>query len=169
MRRRIYDAERHLHFVTFSCYRRRKLLDAPQAKGIVLGTLSAQLRRLDGRCAGFVVMPEHVHALLWLPEKGGLSECLRQWKRTSSLRISKLFAETMPGYWRTLPADEPIWQPRYYDFNFYSERKRNEKLAYMHRNPVRRGLAAKPSDWRWSSARYYEQGRSVGVPIHRFA
>ncbi len=34
-----------------------------------------------------------------------------------------------------------FWQRRYYDFNVWSERKRIEKLRYLHRNPVKRGLA----------------------------
>ena len=46
-----------------------------------------------------------------------------------------------------------------------SEEKVREKLTYMHENPVRAGLVAQPCDWAFSSARYYEQGRSVGVPI----
>ena len=33
-----------------------------------------------------------------------------------------------------------LGQPPYYDFNVWSERKRVEKLRYIHRNPVRRGL-----------------------------
>jgi len=48
-----------------------------------------------------------------------------------------------------------LWQPRYYDFNVWSEAKRIEKLRYMHRNPVKRGLAAAPENWQWSSYRFY--------------
>lgn len=167
MRRRVYDAERHVHFVTFSCYRRRKLLDHPQAKRIVLGTLHAQLRRLEGKCVGFVLMPEHLHVLLWFPESGSLSECLKQWKRTSSYRLGILLKERLTAYASTTEESPPVWQPRYYDFNIFSPRKLAEKLRYMHANPVRRGLAAEPCEWPWSSARFYEQGRSVGIPIWR--
>jgi putative transposase len=39
------------------------------------------------------------------------------------------------------------------------------KLEYMHQNPVKAGLVAMPCDWPWSSARYYESGRPVGVPV----
>ncbi len=39
---------------------------------------------------------------------------------------------------------EPVWQKRFYDFNVWSERKRVEKLRYMHRNPVKRGLVEEP-------------------------
>ena len=53
----------------------------------------------------------------------------------------------------------------YYDFNLYSQKKTEEKLAYMHANPVRAGLVGHPCDWPWSSARYYDLGQTVGVPV----
>ena len=55
-----------------------------------------------------------------------------------------------------------FWQKRFYDFNVYSESKRQEKLEYMHRNPVTRGLVKDPKDWVWSSYSSYS-GR--GTPL----
>ena len=43
----------------------------------------------------------------------------------------------------------------FYDFNVWTTKKRVEKLRYMHRNPVKRGLASSPEEWRWSSYRFY--------------
>jgi len=40
-----------------------------------------------------------------------------------------------------------IWQRRFYDFVVFAEKKRVEKLRYMHRNPVQRGLVLKPEEW----------------------
>ena len=48
-----------------------------------------------------------------------------------------------------------VWQRRFYPFNVYSEKKRLEKLDYMHNNPVQRGLVSSPGDWAWSSWRFY--------------
>ena len=45
---------------------------------------------------------------------------------------------------------EHPWQHRFYDFNVWSARKRIEKLKYMHRNPVVRGLVSNPEEWRWT-------------------
>jgi len=56
----------------------------------------------------------------------------------------------------------PIWQPRFYDFNVWTEDKRIEKLRYVHRNPVTRGLVDEPEQWRWSSFRSYAFGE-VGL------
>ena len=57
-----------------------------------------------------------------------------------------------------LRAAEPFWQARYYDFNVWSEKKHIEKLHYMHRNPVVRGLVETPEEWPWSSFRHYATG-----------
>ena len=68
-------------------------------------------------------------------------------------------------YAEAIDLTEPVWQAGYYDFNLFTERKVEEKLTYMHQNPVRAGLVGKPGDWPWSSAGYYATGRSAGVPV----
>jgi len=58
-----------------------------------------------------------------------------------------------------------FWQPRYYDFNIWTAKKRKEKLCYLHRNPVKRGLVEKQEDWAWSSFRHYLTGIEGVVEI----
>ena len=101
---------------------------------------------------GYVVMPEHVHLLISEPEKRLLSTAMQSLKQGVTRRLA-------------LRASEPFWQPRYYDFNVWSEKKRVEKLRYMHRNPVKRGLVEKPEDWEWSSFRHYLTGEWGVVEI----
>lgn len=98
---------------------------------------------------GYVVMPEHVHLLLSEPRQGTLAGALHALK----LSVSKLSSE------------RPFWQARYYDFNVHSARKHVEKLRYIHRNPVRRGLVKEPQDWAWSSFRHYAMGERGVVEI----
>src|SRR3979490_3155490 len=62
-------------------------------------------------------------------------------------------------------ATRPFWQARYYDFNVWSEERRIEKLRYMHRNPVKRGLVLNPEDWVWSSFLHYVSGVEGVVEI----
>jgi len=97
-------------------------------------------------------MPEHVHLLMSEPEQAILSRALQGLKQSVSRRLA-------------LRAAEPFWQPRYYDFNVWSERKRIEKLRYLHRNPVERGLCAEPQEWLWSSFRHYKIGEAGTVEI----
>jgi putative transposase len=62
----------------------------------------------------------------------------------------------------------PFWLARYYDFNVYTEDKHVEKLKYMHRNPVTRGLVTRPEEWKWSSFRHYLTGEMGTVEIESF-
>jgi putative transposase len=48
----------------------------------------------------------------------------------------------------------------------FTEKKRVEKLRYMHRNPVQRGLIAEPKDWLWSSFRHYAYGERGPVLVN---
>jgi hypothetical protein len=52
MERKVFDVGGHAHFLTFSCYRRRRLLDDNRAKGTAIHFLADQLRGSDGACMG---------------------------------------------------------------------------------------------------------------------
>jgi putative transposase len=125
------------HFLTFSCYRRRPLLAAPGAYGI----FEHELERVRKR-----------YGLLGEPRIASLAVALQVLKQAASRKLKQT-------------ADAQFWQRRYYDFNVHSELKRVEKLRYMHRNPVRRGLAEKPEDWPWSSFVHYATGKIGTVEI----
>ncbi len=148
-----YQESRQLHFVTFSCYHRAPLLGSANARNAFLTALERTRSWYDFYIVGYVVMPEHVHLLVSEPERGTLSLSLQMMKQVVSRKL-------LIG-----PRREPFWQPRYYDFNVWSEAKRLEKLRYMHRNPVKRGLAASPEAWDWSSFRHYVTGEDGPVEI----
>ena len=164
-KRRIHDDELHAQFVTFSCYRRRRLLDHSHCRQVVIAMLADELVKRDGTCCGFVVMPDHVHATIWFPETGHLSPMMQMWKSRSSRELKRFVRGQMRQYSKFMDSKQPFWQPKYYPFSVYSTKKAKEKLDYMHMNPVRAGLVQHACDWQWSSARYCEQARSVGVPL----
>ena len=103
-----YDQQKHIHFVTFSCYKRRRLLDSDQAKRIVIGHLGSLLSKMNGICTGFVIMPDHVHAIVWFSETGQLSLLMNQWKTQSSLQIKKWFNKSQPQYWSRIDESDPV-------------------------------------------------------------
>jgi putative transposase len=147
-----FQQTRQIHFLTFSCYHRR-----PQFTTVIAcGTFVSALERVRGNynlCIyGYVVMPEHVHILVSEPEGGTLAQALQSLKQGVARRLA-------------LRAAESFWQARYYDFNVWSEKKFVEKLRYIHRNPVKRGLVARSEDWQWSSFRHYEVGETGVVEI----
>ena len=148
-----YQQAKHLHYVTFTCYHRQPLLTRPEDRDIFVHTLERARQWYGFFVVGFVVMPEHVHLVVSEPERAKLSLALQMLKQTASRKL------------RNKACGTPFWQARYYDFNVWSERKRVEKLRYMHRNPVKRGLVENPEAWAWSSYRHYLTGEDVGVEI----
>ncbi len=143
------------HFLTFSCYRREPLLARRNGYSIFEGILE-QVRRSRGFVvAGYVLMPEHVHLLVNEPREGLLAGAIQVLKQTTSKELKR-------------PEESQFWQRRYYDFNVWTEEKQIEKLRYMHRNSVARGLAAKPAEWPWSSFRHYATGVEGTAEIESF-
>jgi putative transposase len=166
VKRRIYDDDKHVHFITFSCYKRRRYLLTDHAGKIVIGQLGSRLNQFQGLCLGFVIMPDHVHTLIWFPKPHLLSPFMNKWKDQSSHLLKELFRTRFPRYWSRIEEADPIWQPRYYGFNIWTRGKVEQKLDYIHMNPVRAGLVEQPCQWKWSSASWYLEGRSAGIPIH---
>jgi putative transposase len=164
-RRRVFNYPGAVHFVTFSTYQRRRFLEPDRSKEIVLEVLQCFLAPHGTGCTGFVVMPNHVHAILLGGPEFQASKFIQIWKKTSSYRIKQFYREHMDRYRSLCPEDCPIWQASFYDANLDSDEKINEALDYMHQNPVTAGLCECTVEWRWSSARFYEDGGGVGVTI----
>ncbi len=167
---RRYYGTGYLHFVTTSCFRRLPLLAKPQHRDLLLEVLERVRRRYRFVVVGYVVMPEHVHMLLSEPERGEPSKVMQAIKQGFARRLlGKLRAASDPrqgSLWNTALDAGHIWQARFYDFVVFTEKKRVEKLRYMHRNPVQRGLVLEPQQWDWSSYRYYTDGERGVVLVN---
>jgi REP-associated tyrosine transposase len=155
----------HLHFIPFSCHRRLPLLRTARSRTALVRALNEVRTKFDFALVGYVVMPEHVHLLIGEPKQGNPSAVLHSLKLRVSKRMRHRRRSTAANQ-KTFPfhglAEPRFWQPRFYDFNVYSAKKRREKLEYMHRNPVTRRLVQDPKDWVWSSYASYS-GR--GTPL----
>ncbi len=158
-----YYGQGHLHFLTFSCYRRLPLLGTARARNLFVKELGRVREQYGFSLVGYVLMPNHVHLLISEPRSGTPSTVLQLLKQRVSriMRKNKTSPQktqqaiAFPGLAGDLPSS---WQPRFYDFNVYSHEKKNEKLDYMHANPVQRGLVKHPKDWPWSSWSFYAKG-----------
>ena len=144
-----YQQSGQFHFVTFSCYERQAHLVSPAGREIFERSLETMRARYGFVVAGYGVLPEHVHLLVGEPKRAVLAKAIQALKLSVAVQRE----------------ERPFWQARYYDFNVYSERKRVEKLKYMHRNPVKRGLVAQPADLVWSSSRHWATGELGTVEV----
>ena len=151
------------HFVTFCCYHRHRLLVTDESRRIFESALERVRRSNKLYVYGYVIMPEHVHLLLSEPQQGRLADALKSLKQGVSRRlIGNLPLKPKAGLSGPLGH---FWQKRYYDFNIRNYPQFVEKLRYIHRNPVERGLCERPEDWPWSSFRHYATGIEGRVEI----
>ena len=154
-----------LHFITFCCYQRRPLLGTIRARNLVVKILEEVRARYGFALVGYVIMPEHMHLLISesravLPAKvmqvfkQRVSRRMRGRKRGKAGQLALRFPEEDEGLRR-------FWQRRYHDFNVYTRAKVQQKLHYIHANPVEAKLVKHPGDWPWSSWCFYYRGEGI--------
>ncbi len=167
-RQRHYYGLNQLHYLTASTYHRARLFDSDRFREHFVRTLDQLRSGLDFKILGYVLMPEHFHLLIWPSERANPSQIVQRLKERTAIFILKNLRQNRQLPWcrktldrLTLPptvhrhGPYRVWQRRFYDLNVWSEKKRLEKLNYMHGNPVKRGLVTSPDQWLWSSFRFY--------------
>jgi putative transposase len=129
-------------------YRRLPFLSSPRSRDRFLAVLEQVRERYHFVVVGYVVMPEHIHLLITEPEIGTPSKVMQVLKQRTARALLPKRKQRNPRQ-RNLFAEETahraFWQARFYDFNVWTTKKRVEKLGYMHRNPVKRGLVQSPN------------------------
>ncbi|MGH9682619.1 MAG: REP-associated tyrosine transposase [Candidatus Acidiferrales bacterium] len=170
---RIYG-QGHVHFITCSCYRRLPLLGSARVRNIFVKILGEVRGRYGFALVGYVVMPEHIHLLVSEPRIGTPSLVMQVLKQRISRELRRRkhrhgavaqLRMRFDGAEDRLPQ---FWQPRFYDFNVWSRKKKIEKLQYMDFNPVKRGLVGHPKDWVWSSFAFYARSGSSLISMDGF-
>jgi putative transposase len=106
----------------------------------MIEVLKASRRRLKFLLCGYVLMPDHWHALIWPRHPLLISQVLHDVKKLSALRLHAVRGSV-----------GPLWQHQFWDRFVRDATEFNERLEYTHMNPVRKGLVKGPQDWRWSS------------------
>ncbi len=157
LRQKHYYGLNHLHYLTRSTYRRTRLFDSERFKRQWVQTLDELRSEFGFKIIGYVLMPEHFHLLIWPSTDLNPSQILQKLEDRTALFILKNLKDNASYPWCQkmlsrvkLPstvhhhAHFRVWQRGGYDMNIWSPRKRQEKLNYMHANPVTRKLVKKP-------------------------
>jgi len=120
---------------------------------------------------GYTLMPNH-HHLLCSQEEGLLPEAIRDMKGYTSRQIAQKLRQDGRETWlramtRKAEGAEQInvWQEEFHPEQVYSQDFFEQKLAYIHENPVRAGFVNNPADWKYSSAGFYYNDGPSPVPV----
>jgi len=128
------------YFVTKCVAERASLLANPTSAAAIIGSLRWLVSNRYAICWGFVVMPDHYHAILELCGNKSLSDAMASIDRYTARRINF-----------HLGRGGAFWQRGYYDHAVRGAEELEDILAYVHANPVRAGIAATPNAWPYSS------------------
>jgi putative transposase len=167
-----WDEPGHAHFVTFSCFQRLPLLTRDRTRRWVITSLEETRRRLDVALWAYVIMPEHVHVLLYpLQADYEMRLILVALERPVSDAAKRHLERTGNTQWLNrlrvqYPSREVFrfWQPGGgFDHNIFPEKTVPTVTDYIHANPVRRGLVKEPTDWERSSARFWDGWSNIPI------
>jgi REP-associated tyrosine transposase len=158
--RRLVLSDRYF-FVTCNLQRtRNKLQDADFS--ILARVISARRTEHNFLLTAWVFLPDHWHAIIGVRYPKTISLIMESIKVSSTRQINSSRKEA-----------GRLWQSRFFDRALRTVKEYNKAVEYIHLNPVRRGLVARPEDWPWSSVREYsgslqdESTRHPLLPIDR--
>jgi len=170
-----WDIPWDVHFLTFSCFQRRAFLSKDRPREWFLVSLARARLKHPFDLWGFVLMPEHVHLLIWPHEGQRISEILKSLKQPITQRAVAWLRRNAPAGLTTMLDSPSVGRGTYrfwqtgggHDRNMRTIRETHEKLTYIHENPVIRGFVRRAEDWPWSSAKAWATGTDQPVKIDR--
>jgi putative transposase len=145
--RRILEA-RATYFFTLVTHRREPLL-ADSANIARWQSAVAKVRRSRPFVVeAEVVLPDHLHLLWTLPDgDGDYAARIRLVKTAFTKSLGMSDDAPARSTSRARKGERAIWQRRYWEHLVRDERDFQAHLDYVHLNPVRHGLVARPGDW----------------------
>jgi len=167
-----YDDHGDARELTFSCYQRRPFLVRERTRQWLCDAIARARSLHPFELWAYVVMPEHVHLLVWPTQPGDVvSRALASIKQSVARRAVLYLRRRDPdglGWLATGQRSKPLrfWQPGGgYDRNIERRTTLSLVVDYIHANPVRRGLVQTAEEWRWSSIHEWNRQGSGPIPL----
>ena len=159
-----YRIEGSIYYITSVIYNRHKIFIQPSFVIPIIDSLNYYRYQYFCKLIGYVIMPDHIHLLIWPKEERTVTEFMRDFKRFTSGRITRQAKVEGKAKWikefeeagsETGRAEFKVWQDSFWEQSIYTERFLKQKLDYIHLNPVRAGIVKTAADYPYSSYRNY--------------
>jgi putative transposase len=163
----------HAHELTFSCYRRYKFFSKDSTCQWLCDSINDARREHRFLVHAYVFMPDHVHLIIFPTEpEYSIEKILGSIKLPVARKAMKHIREHAPQWLERLArkrgdkTEYVFWTSGGgYDRNIDNPRTLEFMIDYLHANPIRKGLTKMASEWKWSSAQWYEGERDVPIVI----
>ena len=160
------------HELTFSCFNQQPFFDNEEYCWKLIDSINRARGIHDFHLWAYVIMPEHVHLLIW-PQTAdySISNILTSIKLSVSKSIIGKLKQLETDKLKLMRTGERNRPYRFwmaggaYDRNMDTQETLMKSVNYIHNNPVKRGLVENPEDWTWSSYRAWNGLKDVILEI----
>ena len=135
-----------IFFITTSTHNRIVRFFTADDYQIAIKNIEYYRQRDCAEIFSYVIMPNHIHLLLYIPGEKSISAFMRDVKKRVAYEYFHL---------HRIPP-EKFWQHRFDDVHIFTEEVFLIKLNYIHNNPVKAGLVSSSEEWPYSSVGYYQ-------------
>ncbi len=167
-----YTTQGHAHYITLVIKNRVSVFSNSILSEKCIQAIAFYQNNFEVRILGYVIMPDHIHLIVWPQSKTSLEDFVRDFKKYLAREILNQAAPKEKARFllsTSLKRNHryQVWQKDFYDFNIYSQDTLIEKLNYIHNNPQRKGLVENPEDYPYSSYRAYSEKGEILLSVHR--
>jgi REP element-mobilizing transposase RayT len=164
----------NLYFYTATIVEWKHLLKSDNYKDIIIGSLKYLVDNKKIAVYGFVIMPNHLHLIWELLELNGKESPHASFMKFTSHSILKDLRKNDPSWLKEFEVElttrnHQFWQRDALPIHLYTPNIIYQKLDYIHNNPMQERwmLAESPSEYKYSSAYFYETDKDVfGILTH---
>ncbi|MGW8319895.1 MAG: REP-associated tyrosine transposase [Candidatus Promineifilaceae bacterium] len=170
------EIEGHIYYLTTVVQGRLPIFTGPSFIIPLLDSLNYYRYRYRFFLIGYVIMPDHLHLLIWPHGQSSISVIMRDFKKFTAVRLIRqatveqrqdLLAAFEQAGEKSGRSIHKVWQDSFWDKIIYSEKFLRQKLNYLHRNPCRAELVVDPADYPYSSYRNYMEDDSTLINVDK--
>jgi putative transposase len=180
MERYRFHSDGALFYVTFSVVDWLPMFVSETACKIVTESLDFCHRQKGLRVNVYVIMPTHLHAILFHADfqAKALEQVVTDFRKSTGRQLADFCARHMPASFQNVllehagsDRERRLWQRTRHPVQIETENFWQAKIDYLHQNPVRKGLVREAEHWRFSSASYWTSGGKTDndVPLSAMA
>lgn len=172
--------QQSMHFVTFTVVNWIDLFIRDQYKEILIQSLIYCQKHKGLRVHAYCIMTSHIHLIISVEEGVHLSDVIRDFKSYTSTRLKAVIGENSKEsrrewlIWMFERAGKKnkrndsfqLWLQNNHPIELSSNEMQDQRLNYLHNNPVEAGFVDDPSSWIWSSCASYQKSEKGKIDIH---
>ncbi len=160
----LYSKE-YPNFLTVTCLEWKHLLKEDRFKDIITSSLTFLTTANRVRVNAFVIMSNHFHVIWQVMGEHQYDDVQRDFlKFTGQMILKVLRNENSPLYEELIvnakDRKRQVWERNSLSIPLWSKAVYNQKLEYIHNNPVKAGICQLPEEYKYSSASYYILNKS---------